>query len=226
MKISGAPVAALLTRPSAQAKRLGGRLCLDFANGVGGWKEEASKNGPPEYTVRDDRFLEYADLIAWAFSGEVVTETQAHGLLREASSHSQSAQAVWKRGLRLRSAIHDVARALTAGRDPETEDLAVLAREASQARAIARLAPGASNLEWRLPEGSLPLDAILGPVALSAEDYFTRADLTRLHACPGDSCGWLFEDVTRNRSRRWCDMGDCGNSAKVRQFRARQAGKA
>jgi predicted RNA-binding Zn ribbon-like protein len=40
--------------------------------------------------------------------------------------------------------------------------------------------------------------------------------------CGGESCGWLFLDTSRNRSRQWCDMRDCGNLAKVRRFRERQ----
>jgi predicted RNA-binding Zn ribbon-like protein len=28
----------------------------------------------------------------------------------------------------------------------------------------------------------------------------------------------LFLDISRNRSRRWCDMRDCGNRAKASRF--------
>jgi len=39
-----------------------------------------------------------------------------------------------------------------------------------------------------------------------------------------DGCGWLFLDETRNRSRRWCSMKDCGNRAKARRhYRRRRA---
>jgi predicted RNA-binding Zn ribbon-like protein len=41
--------------------------------------------------------------------------------------------------------------------------------------------------------------------------------------CESDTCAWLFLDRTRNHSRRWCDMGDCGNRAKARRFRERRA---
>jgi predicted RNA-binding Zn ribbon-like protein len=30
-------------------------------------------------------------------------------------------------------------------------------------------------------------------------------------------CGWLFVDESRNGSRRWCSMKDCGNRAKARR---------
>jgi predicted RNA-binding Zn ribbon-like protein len=35
--------------------------------------------------------------------------------------------------------------------------------------------------------------------------------------CPGEGCGWLFFDASKNRSRRWCAMEDCGNRAKARR---------
>jgi predicted RNA-binding Zn ribbon-like protein len=44
----------------------------------------------------------------------------------------------------------------------------------------------------------------------------------RVRQCGGENCGWLFLDTSRNRSRQWCDMRDCGNLAKVRRFRQRR----
>jgi predicted RNA-binding Zn ribbon-like protein len=45
----------------------------------------------------------------------------------------------------------------------------------------------------------------------------------RLKICPDDTCGWAFYDESRNRSRRWCSMGVCGNRNKVRAYREREA---
>ena len=36
--------------------------------------------------------------------------------------------------------------------------------------------------------------------------------------CANSDCGWLFIDMSRNKSRRWCDMKDCGNRAKGKRF--------
>lgn len=215
---------SFLDRPAARAKQVGGRLCLDFTNSVGGWNLGGDDTrGKRVFSPRDDRLQDYQDLVAWALKAEVVDAYQAATLLKEAAAHPQAATTTWKRALRLRAAIHSIASSLENRASPESDDLDTLARETSSARARLQLWRGPTNLEWRLPKGTLPLDAILGPVAQSAEDCFTRGDLTRLHTCPGEECGWLFEDTTRNRSRRWCDMGDCGNSAKVQTFRARQA---
>ena len=43
----------------------------------------------------------------------------------------------------------------------------------------------------------------------------------RVKACPGPDCGWVFHDRSRNGSRRWCDMAECGNRAKGAAFRSR-----
>ena len=63
------------------------------------------------------------------------------------------------------------------------------------------------------------LDTMLPPILQSAVDLLvSKNDLERVKQCEGDSCGWLFFDTSRNRSRRWCSMADCGNRAKARRF--------
>lgn len=40
-------------------------------------------------------------------------------------------------------------------------------------------------------------------------------EITRLKMCPGENCGWLFIDETKNARRKWCSMETCGNRAKA-----------
>jgi predicted RNA-binding Zn ribbon-like protein len=204
---------AVSRRPAAQAKLVAGRLCLDFANLVGGWTDVAA--------ARDDRLTEYADLLAWSRRAGVLGDGEVVRLWREAQQCPREAAAVLARGRRLRDAVHAIAWSFERGTSQRPADLQVLADEARAARSRQRLQASKDGLEWVATEAPT-LEAPLGPVALSAEGYFTSADLTRLHSCPGEDCGWHFEDSSRNRSRQWCDMGDCGNVAKVRRFRSRQ----
>ena len=46
----------------------------------------------------------------------------------------------------------------------------------------------------------------------------------RLKACTDAGCQWAFYDTTRNRSRTWCSMEECGNREKTRRYRGRKAG--
>ena len=205
---------ALTERPAAQAKQLAGRLCLDFANLVGGWEQVA--------LPREDRLTDYVDLLAWSRNAGLLDDAAAGRLWRASQERPEEAAEVFQRALRLRDAIHAIAWNFERSRPQRSADLDVVAREARLARERQRLEPSEAHLEWRFTDQRPALDSPLLPIALSAESYFTSADLTRLHSCPGDDCGWHFEDTTRNRSRQWCDMGDCGNVAKVRRFRSRQ----
>ena len=65
------------------------------------------------------------------------------------------------------------------------------------------------------------LERPLWPIALNAVELATSSGVTRVKECASDNCNWLFLDVSKNRSRRWCDMKDCGNRAKARRHRAR-----
>lgn len=67
--------------------------------------------------------------------------------------------------------------------------------------------------------------ADLAQAVLTAAAAVTLAgDWNRVKLCPADRCLEAFFDRSRNRSRVWCDMADCGNLAKVRGHRARAAG--
>ena len=70
-------------------------------------------------------------------------------------------------------------------------------------------------------ERSTPIEAVLGPISLSAITILTQGDLSRIKQCQGEKCGWLFFDTSKNKSRRWCEMEICGNRAKQRRHSAR-----
>lgn len=46
-------------------------------------------------------------------------------------------------------------------------------------------------------------------------------EIVRIKLCPGDHCGWLFLDETRNARRKWCMMKTCGNRAKAARHYAK-----
>ena len=63
--------------------------------------------------------------------------------------------------------------------------------------------------------------AILWPIAQAALALLTCPDLGRVKRCAG--CPWLFLDQSKNTSRRWCAMNDCGTEEKIRRYVARRA---
>jgi predicted RNA-binding Zn ribbon-like protein len=44
----------------------------------------------------------------------------------------------------------------------------------------------------------------------------------RMKKCPGEDCGWVFFDRSRNNSGRWCSMSVCGGRAKARSYYRRR----
>ncbi len=43
----------------------------------------------------------------------------------------------------------------------------------------------------------------------------------QLKACRDETCRWAFFDRSRNQSRVWCAMAECGNRSKTRTYRRR-----
>ncbi len=67
---------------------------------------------------------------------------------------------------------------------------------------------------------------------LGAQAAFALADLVRmretdrLRTCDAPDCAAVLIDLSRNRSRRYCDTGNCGNRQHVAAYRARNAARA
>ena len=57
---------------------------------------------------------------------------------------------------------------------------------------------------------------------LALERLQSNGAWPRLKACTDERCQWAFFDATRNRSRTWCSMEECGNREKTRRYRARK----
>jgi predicted RNA-binding Zn ribbon-like protein len=66
---------------------------------------------------------------------------------------------------------------------------------------------------------------------IAAQAGFALADLVRLREtgrlrrCEAPDCDAVFVDLSKNRSRRYCDTGNCGNRQHVAAYRERRAGR-
>lgn len=61
--------------------------------------------------------------------------------------------------------------------------------------------------------------------ALAVVDLVRADELSRLRICDADDCQAVLVDLSRNRSKRYCDVGNCGNRAHVAAYRARKAAR-
>ena len=204
-------------------KLVGGSPSLDFVNSVGGWGVNREKKGSRNYsdTVLRDKLDSYADLVGWANHAGLLGEYERKQLLLLAEKKPKAAALVFKRGLRLRATIYRLFKSVIEDWRAVQADLDYLNEELHVARGNERLTRVEKSFRWNWNRDAEALDHVLWPLALSAAELLASGDLSRLRQCGGEECGWLFLDTSRNRSRQWCDMKDCGNLAKVRRFRRR-----
>ena len=194
-------------------KLLGERLCLDFAN-TADWH---ASDQPEELLTS------YAELVSWSQQAGLLTEKQAKRQLRQAAERPDEAVAVLKRAIALREAIYEIFVAIAHGQSPQASHLSTLNTALSEILARSQIAPTESGFSWQWAGNEDALDRPLWSVARSAADLLTSDELPRVGQCADDrGCGWLFLDTSRNHTRRWCSIEDCGNRAKAQRHYERK----
>ncbi len=186
---------------------VGGNLALDLVN---------TRTGPPDGPADDDVLTGYGTLLAWGTHVGALTGAEAERLRRLSRDDPGGADAAFARALRTRDTLDDVFRPLAAGREPAAAALARLREDEADALGHARLRPG-DPYTWTW-EDDQTLTRPLRPVVHAAIQLLTAAALDRIKGC--ERCSFVFHDVSKNRSRRWCSMEDCGTAEKIQRYLA------
>ena len=194
---------------------VGGRLWLDFVN------TDDARLG-----VRVDTIASFEQFVQWLAATHVVDTERAALLQRRATEQPSGAAAALVEARRMRAALRALAeRART--------DSGEQARKGAldEINRVLGRSVGTRRVE-SLPDGGyarsfVPVGDAFGglviPVVESAVDSLVRGELLRIRACADRRCPRVFIDLTRSRTRRWCDMATCGNRAKAQRSRKRQA---
>lgn len=191
---------------------IAGWLCLDFTNTVN-YGNPANPN---------DRLKGYGDLVLWSQLAGTVTAAEAQRLRQEAERRPADAVVALKKAITLRDAIHGLFSAVAADHNSAAEHLANLNVVLVEMLAQSRIIPTLDGFTWIWAGDETVLERLIWPVAWSAAELLTSEELARVGECSGDNCGWLFFDTSRNHSRRWCTMNECGNRAKARRHYRRR----
>ncbi|WP_284037144.1 CGNR zinc finger domain-containing protein [Neobacillus sp. 114] len=189
---------------------LGGRLCLDFANTVS-WHDSSEES--------QELLTSYEKLVNWSLHANILNKQQSLSLLKKAEDQFAKAKEVLQQAIELRESIYQIFSLVTKNETPASKDLAILNEALSNAYGKMRVVLGENKFSLEFLNGEETLDGMLPPIVQSAIDILTsEKELSRVKKCEGHPCGWLFLDTSRNRSRRWCSMADCGNRAKAKRF--------
>lgn len=203
-----------------------GRPCLDFANTC----EPRGGPGKGREVARQEYLADYVGLVGWALRAAVVGTATGLRLLEASDADPAGARRVHRRAVALSDALYRAFAGIALGGVPAPADLDPIKAAYAEAMAHATLKKqedGGLIWSWSPEEAALALP--LWPVAFSAVELLTEADPRRVKLCPGGQapedplrCAWLFYDDTKNRSRRWCTMEDCGSAVKIRRLTQRR----
>lgn len=195
---------------------IGGRVCLDFVNSVD--IRRTTEGGSVRYTVQGEMLREYRDLVNWSREAGILNHRNASVLLGRGRKEAKN---VLKRAIDVREAMHRIFLRVLAHKAPDASDTAILNEECARALQHRTLLFSDGRFQWRFRAEVTESDSMLWPVVLSCAELLVSGDLPRIRECPGQNCGWLFLDESRNGSRHWCSMNTCGNREKIRRFRRR-----
>lgn len=235
--------------PAANLSLIGGILCLDFANTVG---DHAGEH-PHELLRTYDDLLAWS-LHAGMLDGELVDALHERAAQRPDRAQAELRRAIELREAiyaiftacatgeavddrQLATINQELTLSLTRLQlvpcrtpGPDERLIRLPADSPSTVGSRKKTAspddspPPAFQLVW--PVHELDLGLPRWPIVYSAAKLLASSGLDRVRQCAGDDCGWLFLDTSRNHSRRWCDMADCGNRAKARRHYRRTRSEA
>ena len=107
----------------------------------------------------------------------------------------------------------------------DTDEAAALVNDLlAEARALPQLV---RHDEWAWHLHATPPEAALATrmaveAAMAMVDVIRADELGRLGTCAGEDCEDVVVDLSKNRSKRFCE-GGCGNRANVAAYRRRKA---
>ena len=150
-------------------------------------------------------------------------DSEADRLIRRSLADPAAARAIFDRTLETRAYLYDLFRAIANGRPPAAQDIGRLQRDEAEALAHATLVEGDGEYHWSWADDASNVDLArpLWQVIHAALTLLTEGKVDRIKGCA--ACRFHFLDESKNRSRRWCSMDDCGAADKMRRYVARRA---
>lgn len=193
---------------------LGNWLCLDFTHTL-----------QDRFNSEQNELLHsYSDLLAWSLHMNILKEEEAQQLLHIAERYPQVASMIVNDAVNLRETIYRIFYTIAEDLAPPQDDMDLLNSLLARAMSHACIVPAGDRFswEWSAHSDAKKLERIIWQVVRSAADLLTSEKLHSVRACAAEDCRWLFLDISKNHSRRWCDMETCGNQAKARRHYSRK----
>jgi predicted RNA-binding Zn ribbon-like protein len=190
---------------------VGGNSALNLVNTVSGWGYE-----PEDWVPDIESFL------AWARLSGLLDEGEKKQVARLAEGSSAAAGRVLASVKELRFALWSLMTCLQQRKPAKPGDLSVINEWIRRLALAEQVVVERNKIEVAIKRDIPVLELVGLRVTAAALALLKNPPAGRIKTCPGENCGWKFVDLSKNRSRRWCDMAVCGNLVKAREYRARQ----
>ncbi len=187
---------------------LGGKKCLDFINTLD-WR---GRDRPVEY------LNSFEDVIRWAAYVKVISLKEEKDFSKQAGMNIKKAEEALTITIELRELLYKMFRDIQHGKRTQKQDLLRLNEFLQQAFNSTAITLSLTEFELDAGVDTTTLTGLLSPIVWDAVNLLTNEDLLRIKSCADTVCGWMFFDISKNKSRQWCDMKSCGNRAKARKF--------
>jgi predicted RNA-binding Zn ribbon-like protein len=207
--------------PLADLRIIGGDLALDFVN---------TRSGPRHGPVDAEWLSSYQDFADWARRVGLASDGDTRGTFDGTPggasadpSAGSAAIAAFARIQACRDDLYEAFLALADGTAPPAPVLRRIQLAYLEALSHAQLAGRADGCAWTWEPGGGPhaLLAPLWPIVAAAMQLLTAGPAGQVKPC--QACRFMFIDVSKNGSRRWCSMDDCGKAAKIARYLQRRA---
>ncbi|MCW9705643.1 CGNR zinc finger domain-containing protein [Fodinibius salsisoli] len=185
----------------------GGKLCLNFVNTV----HDRTVEEPFEY------LSSYNDLLEWSVKLEILSSPEREKLTSLADDDPEKSSAALRQVLEAREVLYNLFLAIAQNRVPNDETQGKFNKLLSEATSGLALQIKGEDLnvqhKWLEKDNFRYLSY---PILKSAYDLLVSDDLDRVKEC--GACGWLFYDQSKNKSRKWCSMENCGSNVKAKRY--------
>jgi len=184
-------------------------LSLDFSNTVD-WRKGKR---------RDDSLKSFDTLLTWCAKHGILSGEEIPSQIR-GTRDEKLGEGTLKKAIQLRETIYRIFSAVAHEQRPREEDLGVLNKFLADYPARPMVVRSGQDYQWNWIHEKGTEGGMLWPIAKSAADLLTSDQLERVTECANEDegCGWIFLDMTRSKTRKWCSMTGCGNRVKVRTW--------
>jgi predicted RNA-binding Zn ribbon-like protein len=187
-------------------KLVAGHVALDFTNTLD------YRYDPPRTR---ELLTRYEDLLRFCREAHLISSRQSQNLLRLAEPEKLAALEVARE---LREAMERLFTAALHDREASSTDLTNFNQQLAGAFVHRRLFQTGSGFGWQWLGLEGAAEGPLWPITMAAARLFASNRLRFVRECQAENCRWLFLDLSKNHSRRWCDMKLCGNRMKARRY--------